>query len=89
VSRDNGVPAQHPGFTVVPVAAMLWAVYDPRIRTDAAVGHIECFDGRFRIALEGAEFELYVLATLGLAELWFVEFCFALTVGTSRAVASV
>jgi hypothetical protein len=57
VRRDNGVPAQQPGFSVVPVAAMFWADYNPRIHTDPTVGHIECIDGTFRVVLKGTEFE--------------------------------
>jgi hypothetical protein len=73
--------------TVVPVAPSLSAVYDPRVRADIAVGHIDYENGRFHVGLEDEDMEPYSLDSRDRAVEWFSEFTFALTLGSAQPAA--
>ena len=76
-------PVSQRSVAVIAVAPLLWEVRvsgDPA--ADAVIGHIVCDGDRFRVGLDGEEFEAYSFGTLGECVEWFEEFRFALGLGT-------
>jgi hypothetical protein len=70
-------------ISVVEVAASLWAVFDVTVGTTVAVGHIERTGTLFSVALEAEKWEPYSFTTLDQSVEWFVEYCFAMSLGSA------
>jgi hypothetical protein len=66
-------------FAVVQVASSLWAVYDTRIHTDAAIGYIDEFAGRFHVWLQGDEYRVLSFPAHEGAVQWFSVHCASAT----------
>jgi hypothetical protein len=61
-------------FAVIQVASSLWAVYDCGIRTDAALGYIDEFAGRFHVWLQGDEYRVLSFSAHEGAVQWFAAY---------------
>jgi hypothetical protein len=73
------------GVKVVEVAMSLWAVFDVSVDSAVAVGHIDYHGDRFFVGLEDGALEPYSFASLDHSVEWFVEFCFAIRLGSAEA----
>jgi len=78
---DTANSERSPGVVVRPVAASLWAVFDPESPARCALGHIEAEGGRYLVGLEGEEWEPYSFDSLERGVEWFAEFRSAATLG--------